>query len=150
MNYRLSIGAGALLLSFAFNGCAHKPAQHPESVDEQPPVERYSQLAQQGDGTTADAEKHHTDLKLDSSKTQDILAQKTASYAEEVERLLAARAAEKAVGTKNPISTGPQLPPGARQVSPAPTTKPAAAKSEVTWVDDPKQLPPVATPQVAQ
>ena len=53
-------------------------------------VERISQLAQTDPNQAPTDETKHTDLKVGSDKTEDILAQKTQSYAEEVERLLAA------------------------------------------------------------
>jgi hypothetical protein len=129
MTYRHFLGASALVTSVAISGCANKPQQHRAPGEtEQPPTERYSQLAQT-DGPTTQPVTGHTDLNLGSAKTEDILAQKTAAYAEEVDRLLKARAAEKAAAA-------------------APTTKPVA-KSEVTFVE-PRQLPPVTntpTPQ---
>jgi hypothetical protein len=141
MTYRHFLGTGALFISVTITGCAKQPKHTRPTAEEQPPVERYSQLADRDA-----AAQGHTDLNVASDKTEEILAQKTASYAEELERLLAARAAEKAAA-----ATQQQQQPAQQQPQPqaAPTTKPAGAKSEVTWVDDPRQLPPV-TPQSPQ
>ena len=112
MTYRHFLGAGALAVavSLAITGCANKNTAKPSAEEPQAePTERYSQLAQTHDAPAT--QPSHTDLNLGSSNTQDILAQKTAAYAEEVDRLLKARAAEKAAAA-------------------APTTKPIAAKSE--------------------
>jgi hypothetical protein len=126
MTYRHFLGAGALAVSVAITGCANKKTARPSAEEPQAePTERYSQLAQTHDAP-ATQPTGHTDLNLGSSNTQDILAQKTAAYAEEVDRLLKARAAEKAAAA-------------------APTTKPSAAKSEVTFVD-PGKLPPAQNP----
>jgi hypothetical protein len=136
MTYRHFLGAGALAVavSLAITGCANQKTVKPSAEEPQAePTERYSQLAQTDDGPTTQPLAHHTDLNLGSgSNTQDILAQKTAAYAEEVERLLKARAAEKAAGA-----------------GVAPTTRPAAAKSEVTFVE-PSKLPPAQNPAAAK
>jgi hypothetical protein len=145
MTYRHFLGASALFVSVstAIIGCA-KQQQPKGTAEEQPQqVERFSQLAQtEGQQSPADEPKH-TDLNVSSGKTEDILAAKTQSYAEEVERLLAARAAEKTAALKQ------QEAQQAAPVSPSaatPTTKPAAAKSEVVFAD-PKQLPPPSAVQ---
>src|SRR5262245_58855031 len=115
MTYRHLLGASALFASVAITGCANKKAPKPAAEElKQEPHERYSQLAQT-DTPATQPSAGHTDLNLGSSNTQDILAQKTAAYAEEVERLLKARAAEKAAAGAG-----------------TPTAKPSAAKSEVT------------------
>ena len=96
MTYRHFLGASALFVSVstAITGCA-KQQQQKTTAEEQPQqVERLSQLAQTDPGQTPADEPKHTDLNVGSDKTEDILAKKTQSYAEEVERLLAARAAE--------------------------------------------------------
>jgi hypothetical protein len=135
MTYRHFLGAGALAVAVAITGCANKKPPKPSVEEPQAePPERYSQLAQTDDAPTTQPLAHHTDLNLGSSNTQDILAQKTAAYAEEVERLLKARAAEKAAATAAGV---------------APTTKPAAAKSEVTFVE-PGKLPPAQNPAPAK
>ena len=144
MTFRHFLGASALFVSVsaAITGCANKQRRPNGTAEEQPQqVERISQLAQTDPGQAPADEPKHTDLTVGSDKTEEILAQKTQSYAEEVERLLAARAAEKAAAVKQQQEqqTAPPTP-----VTPAaPTTKPAAAKSQVVFAD-PKQLPPAA------
>ena len=154
MTYRHFLGASALFVSIstAITGCA-KQQQPPQGTAEEQPqqVERFSQLAQtEGQQSPSDDAKH-TDLNVSSGATEDILAAKTQSYAEEVERLLAARAAEKTAALKQQeAQRATPVPPAAA----TPTTKPAgaAANSQVVFAD-PKQLPPPSaaqSPAVAQ
>ena len=150
MTYRHFLGASALFVfvSTAITGCT-KSHQPKGSADEQPQqVERISQLAQSDPAQAPTDEPKHTDLNVSSGKTEDILAQKTQSYAEEVERLLAARAAEKAAAMKQQQqaqqgASATQVPIAAAPTAARPTTKPspAAANSEVVFAD-PKQLAP--------
>lgn len=150
MTYRHCLGAGALFLtvlitSVAITGCA---TQQPpkDSVEQQPEqVERISQLAQ-NNAEEAQVEEGRTDLNLGSDRTEDILAQKTASYAEEIERLLAARAAEGAAARAASAVPTSAAPAPAPAVTIAPITKsvaPAgpAAESKVDFAD-PRHLPP--------
>ena len=95
MTFRHFLGASALFVSVstAITGCAKQQQQPKGAAEEQPQqVERVSQLAQTDPSQTPAEDPKHTDLKVSSDKTEDILAAKTQSYAEEVERLLAARA----------------------------------------------------------
>ncbi|MDQ3441688.1 MAG: hypothetical protein M3478_15200 [Planctomycetota bacterium] len=151
MTYRHFLGAIALFVSVstAITGCA-KQHQPKGAAEEQPQqVERISQLAQTDPAQASVDEPKHTDLNVSSGKTEDILAQKTQSYAEEVERLFAARAAEKAAAMKQQQQqqqaqqgTVASVPTAAAK----PTTKPAptAANSEVVFAD-PKHLAPAPT-----
>jgi len=146
MTYRHFIGASALFVSVStsITGCV-KQHQPKSAAEEQPQqVERVSQLAQtEGQQSPADEPKH-TDLNVSSGKTEDILAAKTQSYAEEVERLLAARAAEKTAALKQQEPRhAASVPPGAA----VPTTKPAAAANSQVIFADPKQLPPPSAAQ---
>ncbi|MGB7157217.1 MAG: hypothetical protein WBD40_04060, partial [Tepidisphaeraceae bacterium] len=93
MTYRRSLGAIALLVAFTVTGCA-KQQQKPQDAAEEPQPERISQLAQNGPATQPAPT--HTDLNLSPNDTTNVLALKTASYAAELERLLAERAAEAA------------------------------------------------------
>ena len=154
MTYRHFLGASALFVSFstAITGCA-KQHQPKGAAEEQPQqVERISQLAQtEGQQAPADEPKH-TDLNVSSGKTEDILAAKTQSYAEEVERFLAARAAEKTAALKQQEAHQAAPSPSPAPVAATPTTKPSAAHSQVVFAD-PKQLPPPSAaqnPAVAQ
>lgn len=156
MTYRHFLGASALFLFFSITGCA-KQQQTPQPdnvIDEPQQAERFSQLAQKDESAGPTGEKI-TDLNVGvTHSTQDILAQKTQSYAEEVERLLAARAAEKAAAMKQQQQRAPApVAPVPAPVAPSPVAtvqppiKPAAAKSDVVFVD-PKQLPASPTQAV--
>ncbi len=148
MTYRHFLGASALFLFISIAGCA-KQQQTPlpdEAIDEPQQAERFSQLAQK-DEPAGSGDVKITDLNVGvTQSTQDILAQKTQSYAEEVERLLAARAAEKATAMKQPQhAPAPVAPSPVATVQPP--TKPAAAKSDVVFID-PKHLPASPTQAV--
>ncbi|HEV2296149.1 MAG TPA: hypothetical protein VGR35_20060 [Tepidisphaeraceae bacterium] len=145
MTYRHFLGANALFLIVFTTGCGNQRAQS-EAAEEQPQrLERHSQLAQ-NDTATEEAGEGRTEIELGVANTEQILAHKTASYAEEIERLLAERSREAAAAKAAAAAATPDL-----AVTVAPTAKPTAnagaaiapapAKSEVVFAD-PGQLPP--------